>query len=692
MTKRLVQTCHLAQVARGGIFCLLSLLFITSVITSQIRSANASESANAGWATLNVGESYHYTVMYRDEQVGHREIKRQSTNTWIFKANGRPSGFNRLSEVTLGDDGMPVALQINGQKNPVEAWQEHFTFKNSVARWKTSVDAGEQKLSEPAMYIPIHPAYDLGLLALRLIESDNGYLDLLPQGKAHIEALSEKIVKRGKDSRTLRLYAIHGLHVRPMYVWLDQHGMTFADEWAILQGWESDYPQFRAAIDSALNQHMQKLALQAMPAPTAGVLVIRNVSLFDPINGVINDKLSVLVRENRIVSVGPRSTIDIPANAQVIDADGLTMLPGLWDMHAHQDSQRFRNAYVPFHLAAGVTSTRDLGSDPKLLVAVKKQIENRKLIGPRILMAGMVDAKEGRLTGLRVGDETAAEAAVDNLANQGFVQVKIYAELPPNLVSVVIARAKEKGLRISGHIPEYMSGTDVIHAGYDEIQHMSELMDGILLSSEDEVEVSDEIWGKMLSQLTPQSKIVNDYIALMKAENVAVDPTIALFDSTGHTPPSWIIDELHRFPKGNAQRRWLGVSKGNWAGASWPQIRQHAFAILLAMHKAGVTILPGTDHFPGFGLHKELELYVEAGIPEAEVLRLATLGAARTMGLDNEFGSVEPGKYADFILIDGDPLNDIQAIRRVVWVIKDGEVYNPALILAAQGVAPCCTD
>jgi imidazolonepropionase-like amidohydrolase len=124
----------------------------------------------------------------------------------------------------------------------------------------------------------------------------------------------------------------------------------------------------------------------------------------------------------------------------------------------------------------------------------------------------------------------------------------------------------------------------------------------------------------------------------------------------------------------------------------WDRYVSSWMGFVRAAHEAGVPVLPGTDLMPGFGLHRELELYVQAGIPAPEVLTLATLGAARVMGMDGELGSIEPGKLADLILVDGDPTTDISDIRRVVTVIKDGRVYDPAAIYRALGIEPCCQE
>jgi hypothetical protein len=177
---------------------------------------------------------------------------------------------------------------------------------------------------------------------------------------------------------------------------------------------------------------------------------------------------------------------------------------------------------------------------------------------------------------------------------------------------------------------------------------------------------------------------------------VAVDPTIGVFVSES-APPEYIAGEVHRLPPPVARyyRHYL----------YWPvyfprsplarDARERAVANLLALlpvlHNAGVPILPGTDTWPGFGLHYELELYAEAGIPAPDVLRLATLGAAREMGRAADLGTIEPGKLADLVLVDGDPTVDIGDIRRVVTVVKGGRVYDPAAIYRALGIEPCCT-
>jgi imidazolonepropionase-like amidohydrolase len=434
-----------------------------------------------------------------------------------------------------------------------------------------------------------------------------------------------------------------------------------------------------------------RIQAEAVVAPARErPLVIRDVRLFDPTTLGVTEAATIVIDGDRIRAViGPDDpTRALPAGADVLDAAGLTALPGLWDMHAHHDPERTLHVYSPFHLAAGVTTTRDMGSDADLLLEFRDRIERGEAIGPRIIMAGFIDGVGGSRTGVQVADSAQAVAAVDRYAEMGFVQIKIYNELPPELVRVVIDRARRHGMRVSGHVPWAMTAPAAVEAGFDELQHMTSIMEGVVLEPGEDVD-DDEI-ARRLAALRPESQAARDFIALLVSESVAVDPTLAFFYAAGTVPPRHIVGEIDRFPQ-PLRRQRLVTSPPQWAGSRWDEILANMSGLLRAFHQAGVPLLPGTDATPGFALHEELELYVEeVGIPPAEVLALATIGAARVMGMDHELGSIRAGKLADLILVDGDPMTDIADIRRVVTVIKDGQVFDPALIYALFGIRPCC--
>jgi imidazolonepropionase-like amidohydrolase len=194
-----------------------------------------------------------------------------------------------------------------------------------------------------------------------------------------------------------------------------------------------------------------------------------------------------------------------------------------------------------------------------------------------------------------------------------------------------------------------------------------------------------------------ESDSVRQFIALLKNNGVAVDPTLAFIEPSLRTASyrvrADIAPVLDRLSAGFG-RGWVGWTMVD--PDSMAEVAARGFAnlkkLVRKLHEAGIPVLPGTDGAAGFTLHRELELYTEAGIAPAEVLYLATLGAARVMGMDATFGSIAVGKRADMILVDGDPLRAMSEIGRVILTMKGGALYDPALMYRALAIEPCCPD
>lgn len=646
------------------------------------------------------GDTVRYTGIVNGMTGGERRMWREGPDTWAYSCDMARSCFPRTERLELDDDGLPVRLEVSGQKAPWNPWEERFERQGPVARWTTSVDEGEQPVEGPRFYAALHPAHDPGVLARALLRQPSRRLLLLPEGEARLEALGERTVEREGRTRTVHHYAVHGLDLKPAYVWLDEDGATFTDEWMVREGWESVFPQLKAASRAALADHVRDLARRLLPPPRDRPLAIRGARLFDPTTGSVRAGTTILVEGSRIAAVGADGSLPVPDEADVIDAAGRTVLPGLWDMHTHHGTGyisffRYRELDAPLHLAGGVTTARDLGSHIDELLSLRRRIDSGEAVGPRLLAAGYIDGVGGSRTGVQVGSPEEARAAVDRFAELGYVQIKIYGELPADLVPVVIERARGHDLRVSGHVPRSLSAREAVEAGFDELQHVGIFVSGILGSLDELIvrwEDDWEGWADAQITLQPGSPAVREFVELLAAEDVALDPTLALALAS-ERPPHYVASVLDRFPPQTRRRLLdrfslpspLAMERRDAYVSSW-------MGFVRAAHEAGVPILPGTDLMPGFGLHRELELYVEAGIPAPEVLRLATIGAARVMGMDDELGSIEPGKLADLILVDGDPTTDIRDIRRVVTVIKDGRVYDPAAIYRALGIEPCCQE
>jgi hypothetical protein len=657
-------------------------------------------------------DTTRYTIIINGHRQGERRMWPEAPDTWRYEHDGDAFHFPRTERLVVDAAGLPVAMEIDGQRIVWDRWIERYERRDGHARWTAHTQSmlgprwsrtlgdGEAEVSGPVYYAALHPVHDLGVLARLLLQREDRTLALLPAGTARLEPLGERRVEVDNRRRRIHLYAVHGLDLKPAYVWLDEDGATFADEWSVLAGWEPAFAELRAASDEALAGHHRHLARTLVPPARERQLVIRGARLFDPHTGAIEPGTTIVIEDNRITAVGADGTLALPPDAEELDAAGRTVLPGLWDMHAHHGfpGPHFE-LIAPLSLAGGITTARDVGMPIEPMLSLRRRIRAGEAVGPRILMAGWVGGAGGRPTGTLVGTAAEARAAVDRFAELGYVQIKIYSDLAHELVPVVIERAKQHGLRLSGEVPTGMTARQAVEHGYDEIQHIDGLLWPLAGSAVTELFAQRtparlQAVNEALAELTPASEIVQDLIQLLVSEGVAVDPTLTVFAAEGLEPPPWVARVVARFPP-QAQRRILDRHLfGYWPLTPlWDGILGNMTALVGALHEAGVQVLPGSDtDMAGFDLYQELQLYVEAGISAPAVLTLATLGAARVMGMDDELGSIEPGKLADLILVDGDPTTDISHIRRVVTVIKDGRVYDPAAIYRALGVEPCCQE
>ena len=396
-----------------------------------------------------------------------------------------------------------------------------------------------------------------------------------------------------------------------------------------------------------------------------------------------------MIDGNRIVAMGP--TAAPPAGAEVIEAAGKTLIPGLWDMHAHVSPNDGL-----LNLAAGVTTVRDLANDVDELVARKKRIEEGTEIGTRIVMAGFMDGPgpyQGP-TKVLVADEKSGREWIDKYAALGMVQLKLYSSLKPELVAPLAEAAHKKGLRVSGHIPAGLTASDAVKLGYDEIQHANFLVLNFMPDvRETRTPARFTEPARRTGDLDLGSPEVRQFIQLLRDRHVTLDPTLSIFESMFLDRPGVMAVGFRTV----ADRLPVQVRRSFLAGnlpvppgmdgkyrASWKK----RLAFIQELYLAGIPIEAGTDSMAGFALHRELEIDAEAGIPAPEVLRLATLGAARIMGFEYQLGSVRPGKLADVVLIDGDPSARISDVRKTVITVKDGLVYRPAELYGELGVKP----
>ena len=637
-----------------------------------------------------------WAVLIQGNPAGFMEIETPAPGELQchFEFNDRGRGPNLDTRVVLGDDGLPREVTSRGNdymKAPVD---ESFSWKDGTARWKNSQESGEKRLDEPAFFLSRESACsELGLLATALMGSPSHRLALLPEGEARLEIVGKRTFLADGRKKNLQHVSLTGLGFSPTFLWLDENGSFFGatSMWFsfLPEGWESIGEEMARIDDAANTDWTASLVGRLAHQPARGV-AFENARVWDgerkePIGGQ-----TVLVVGNTIGAIGADGTVELPKEVEVIDAGGKLLMPGLWDMHTHVgDLDGILN------LAAGVTTVRDMANDIDKALALRLAWQEGTAIGPRLILSGFLDGP-GPYAGptkILVDTEEEAREAIDRYGDLGFEQIKIYSSVLPELVPYMAERAHHRGMRVSGHIPNGMTAEQAIRDGFDEIQHANMLF--LTFWGDEGIDTRTPARFTEVAQRAAdfdfEAPEVLAFFELLREKAIVVDPTIAIFEGMftarpGVAPATW-KPILHRLPP--------QVRRGMTGGGLEPPAGQEeryaqSYRVMVRMvgevYRAGIPVVAGTDTLAGFGLHRELELYVEAGIPPVEVLTLATLGSAKIAGRAERLGTIEVGKLADFILVDGDPINDMSDIRKVTLTVKDGTIFDPEEMYRAIGV------
>jgi hypothetical protein len=456
----------------------------------------------------------------------------------------------------------------------------------------------------------------------------------------------------------------------------------------VVAGYESVTAELERLQLQAETKYLETLAAkhtQSLPQP----ILIRNVRVFDPKSKALGEPADVYVNDGRIAAIYPGNS---PAKdpATVIDGAGRALLPGLFDMHTHEDAW---NSVL--QIAGGVTSSRDMGNDNGYLAGLRADIAAGRAIGPHIEPAGYIegDSPFASRGGFVVGSVAEAENAVDWYAERGYRQVKLYNSIRPEWAEPIAKYAHSRGLRVSGHVPAFSRSARVVREGYDELQHINQMVLNFVSDPDTDSRtiVRFNLVGERARNLDLDSQEVRDFIPLLVDHQTVVDATMATFEGSytqrpGDLDPSMAPVAEH-FPYA-VQRGWRNNSTDVSGGRleTYRASYQRMLELFGRLHAAGVPLVAGTDSLAGFMLHRELELYVRAGVPAGEALRIATENGARYAGVLADRGTVERGKRADLILVDGDPTRNISDIRNVSYVLKDGVGFSPAAIYEAIGI------
>jgi imidazolonepropionase-like amidohydrolase len=436
-------------------------------------------------------------------------------------------------------------------------------------------------------------------------------------------------------------------------------------------------------------------------------LVLTHVTILNFTSGTQQPDQSVVIEGSRIVSVGPAARTKPPKGAQVIDARGEFLIPGLWDMHVHlagvnADPAWSKLVLLPLLLANGITGVRDMGGDLDALLGWKRDIESGSLLGPHIVASGPWLAGNGKKTPEQfpVANAEEARAAVRDLKHRGADFIKIISLPSREAFFAVADEAKKQGIPFVGHLPFEIGAMEASGAGMRSIEHLLYSAFALSYSSKEEelrtrlVEAEksgDSVtWEEIAHEggATYSAKKAGALWQALKKNGTWVTPTLASLEITTH-PEKWRADDpLLEFVPPALAKQWRNSfddarmkQRAAWLG------RQaiNDWKLTGEMHNAGIGLLVGSDSldpfvFPGESLHLELAELVRAGLAPVDALQAATRGAAQFLGREGEFGAIETGKAADMVLLDANPLENITNTRKVSAVIRGGKYFDRAAL------------
>ena len=634
------------------------------------------------------------------KQAGHQIVVHGDDGVtrvdYLFKDNGR--GPELKEEYTLAADGTFATYSVKGASTFGAPVDESFAIQNGVARWKSTSDAGEQPAAPGAAYWSLGGTPESNAAALSaLSRRSDGKLPLIPSGTLSMRAVAEVEVANGADRRKVQLMQVTGVGFTPTFLWMTtgEQPRMFAFIFPgylqlIEKGWQGNGDALEARQKEAEAEALTDLQ-RRLSHPLRGTTLIRNARVFDSESATLGAASDLLIENGRIVSISgggqERAAVD-----NIVDAGGRVVLPGLFDMHGHISDWQ-----GGLHLAAGVTTVRDMGNDNATLQKLMADERADRVLSPSIVAAGFLEGESpmSARNGFVVADLAGAKKAVDWYAANGYPQIKIYNSFPKEVLRETVAYAHSRDMRVSGHIPVFLRAQDAVDAGYDEIQHINQVLLNFLVDDKTDTRTLERFYlpAKGVADLNFDARPVQDFIARLAKDQIAVDPTLATFDFIRQRP-----GEMSKAFAAVAEHMPPDVQRGLSAAefdipndataARYNRSYEKMVEFVGRMYRAGVPILAGTDGMPGFTLQRELELYVQAGMTPAQALQVATRNGAKYSRTSRDRGSIEVGKRADLMLVDGDPTANIAAIRNVALVIKNGIAYYPSDIYEAFGIKP----
>ncbi len=585
------------------------------------------------------GQQWRWTLP--DGRIAYRHS--QSLRGWITETD---------ATVKLGDDGLPSEIRIRGVSPTGDAAESYTLGPDDTASWTSLSDRGSGT-AKGAAYVTAGGPTMLGEhLINRLAVAGEDGIALLPSGRARLQ--------------------VGWISLMPA-------------------GYEDNAPALRAIQDKATAKAVRAVAARFLTPAAKAPVLFDNVRITLPDGSGFLEDQAVLTRDGKIVEIGEAGSLSAPDGARTIDGRGKTLVPGLWDAHMHIGD----DWAVLANVATGMTGFRSPGT----LIDRAVDVRTRRAAGELLMAEGWVQPIIDRKDPLAAQGATTVSSAGETIAAvreakaAGLWGVKFYTSMDPAWIAPGAAEARRLGLHVSGHVPAGMRPLEAVRAGYDELTHINfVMMQGMPQEVVDKANTAARIEGpaRYAKDLDLDAPPMREFIAELVERGTWVDPTLVVFERNltmdgGVPAPAYApyigitTPVLDRNFKAGGHPLLPGLTRDDYRKSFAKMVE-----LVGALHRAGVPIVAGTDGW-GVELVRELELYQKAGMTPAEALATATLAPARLVGADGRTGSIEVGKEADLLLVDGDVSRDLGALRRVEQVMMDGTLMDGSALRKAAG-------
>ena len=603
-----------------------------------------------------------FRLYFLGHEVGVESNPTATSYELRFVERGTEVKLSGLLDLTA--DGSPVHLRVQGRNYRLFASDSDVAIADGRAHVRDAkaerdIDLGGRPFFPIDNYGPI--GVQEQLIKYWIAQGRPAEIASAPSGPVRIRRRAQETI--GAATGVERL-SIDGVVWGTETAWFDveRRQLIAVTTWAgalpfeaVRVGYESHKDAFIAA---AVRDRVDDLRALTTSLPTVATKTFALVGgrVIQGTEQAPIDPGTIIVRDGRLVAVGPQASTPVPPGVRAIDITGKSVIAGLWDSHAHAS----QTDWAPVYLASGVTTIRDLGGEEPIQLGIRDAIASGAALGPRYLLAGLIDGPGPRAFGMvTASTPDEARAIVKRYHDEGFQQIKIYIETPAALVPAITAEAHRLGMTVIGHLPAGLTWQTAVENGYDSIAHM-------------------QLRG------TPDTDASRQQIAFFKEHRTAMDPTLSWNELSGRNmtqPLDALLPGASRLPL--PLRRMFDSMNGGNGGS-----QVNAAKLVKAAVDTGLLVMAGTDKgVPGFSLQRELEIYVQGGLTPLEAIRTATIMPARAMKMDKELGTLEVGKLADLVVLDADPLANISNVRTARMVAAQGRLYDCDVLWKVAGFA-----